>query len=231
MLSVEGGTLAPEEIEAGRRLITRNVYVSYACTEVGLIALLRPDDPVGPPGNVGRLVPGLDAQVVDDDDRLLPAGSVGKLGFRAPWIPEEYVGNDAATARSFRDEWFYPGDIGAIDPEGRLSFHGRSDEVINFGGIKLRPEDVEAVLAEHPDIADAAVIGVPHPMAGAMPVALVVPRRGVAQDALTTFCRSRLDAARVPVSFVEVPQIFRSAEGKILRHRLLAEYGGLFSSA
>jgi long-chain acyl-CoA synthetase len=224
VLCVGAAFISPEEIRAAREVIARNVYVSYACTEVGLISLLRPADPVGPAGRVGKLVPGLEAQVTDHDDRPMSPGTIGNLGFQAPWIPGGYVDNERATATCFRNGWFYPGDIGAIDSEGWVSLHGRTDDVINFGGVKLLPQDLEAVLAEHPDIEDAAVVGVPHPMAGTVPVALVVLRRPAASDALMTFCKSRIAASRLPVAFVTVPQILRSADGKILRDRLLDQY-------
>jgi acyl-CoA synthetase (AMP-forming)/AMP-acid ligase II len=197
---------------------------------VGFISLLRPDDPAGPVGSVGRLVSGLEGQVADADYRPLPTGSVGPLGFRAPWIPDRYVGNEKATAEHFRDGWFYPGDVGAIDADGWVSLDGRSDDVINFGGVKIQPESLEAVLAEHPDIQDAAVVGAPHPTAGSVPVALVVLRRPVAPTALMVFCKSRIDASRLPAAIVPVPEIFRSAEGKILRHRLLEAYKLVASS-
>src|SRR5262249_41492563 len=100
-----------------------------------------------------------------------------------------------------------------------------TDDVINFGGVKISPQNVEAVLLEHPDIEDAAVLGTPHPMAGEVPVALVVVRRPVSPGTLKTFFESRIDEGRLPARFVEVPEIFRSPEGKILRARLLAEYG------
>jgi acyl-coenzyme A synthetase/AMP-(fatty) acid ligase len=224
VLYVAGAACAPQEIQAARDAITPNVGVSYGCTEVGLISFLRPTDAVGPAGSVGRLVPGLEAHAADDDYRPVPSGTVGNLGFRAPWIPDGYVGNAQATAAHFHDGWFYPGDVGAVDPERRVSLFGRSDDVINFGGVKLLPDLIEAVLGEHPDIQDVAVVGAPHPMAGQAPVALVVLRRPVAPTALMTFAKSRIQGSQVPVAFVEVPQIFRSADGKILRARLLDEY-------
>ena len=224
VLYVGGAFTSPTELQAAREAITRNVYLSYACTEVGIISLLRPDDPVGSVEAVGRLVPGLEAHVVDQAYRPLPPGMIGRLGFRASWIPDRYVDNEKATAEYFHDGWFYPGDVGAVDADGWVSLHGRGDDVINFGGVKLQPENVEGVIAEHPDIRDAAVVGVPHPMAGTVPVALVVLRRPVSPQAIMAFCKSRIEGSRLPVAIVPVPEIFRSADGKILRRRLLDAY-------
>ena len=162
---------------------------------------------------------------MDDRFNALPPGVVGLLGFRAPWIPDRYVDNDKATTESFHEGWFYLGDLGSIDAEGRLSLHGRRDDVINFGGLKIQPQDVEPILLEHPDVEDAAVVAISHAMADEMPVALVVLRRPVTGEALTCFLRSRVDEGLLPTTFIEVPEIFRRADGKILRNRLLAEYG------
>ena len=229
-LYIIGGAVTPEEIERARELITRNLFPSYATSEAGVITLLRPDEPVGSMGYVGRLIPGMEAHVVDADDNPVPAGTMGSLGFRAPWIPYGYVNNETASARSFRDGWYYPGDLGTIGEDGSVSVFGRVDDVINFGGIKIVPQDVELVLLQHPDIEDAAMVGMPHPMAGKMPVALLVLRRPATTESLTTFLRPRIDGAHMPAAFVEVPEIFRSADGKILRQRLLDEYQALASA-
>jgi acyl-coenzyme A synthetase/AMP-(fatty) acid ligase len=138
---------------------------------------------------------------------------------------DRYEGNEKATAERFRGGWFYPGDIGALDADGRLTYRGRADDVINFGGAKIVPTDLEAVLAAHPGIADVAVVSVPHPLAGAVPVALIVPRRDGMVDELWAWCRERLDATEQPAGFVEVPEIVRSADGKILRSAMVEKYG------
>src|SRR2546425_2607345 len=156
VLYVAGAFISPAEIQAAREAITRNVYVSYACTEVALLALLRPGDPVGPAGTVGRLVAGPGPPPADDEHRPPSPGTVGHLGFPPPWIPPGYARHAKATAEHFHDGWFYPGHVGAVDSEGQVSLRGRSDDVINYGGLKLQPEDIEAVLTEHPDIEDAA---------------------------------------------------------------------------
>lgn len=224
VLYVVGGYVTPAEINAARETITRNVYATYATSEAGLISVLRPDEAAGPAGNFGRLAAGIEGRVTDDEGRALAPGRAGQLGFRAAWFPERYAGNEQATAERFRDGWFHPGDIGSIDAEGRVTFQGRTDDVINYGGVKILPAEMEAVIAEHPDVADAAVVGVPHAMAGAVPAALVVLRRPVANDALADYCRSRLDGSQLPVAFVQVPEIVRSADGKILRKAMIEKY-------
>jgi acyl-coenzyme A synthetase/AMP-(fatty) acid ligase len=223
-LYVIGAFIAPAEIQALRQHVTRNVYASYSASETGLIAALHPDDPVGAPGNLGRLVAGVEGRATGDDGSPLEPGTSGHLEFRASWIPRGYAGNEKATAERFRDGWFRPGDIGAVDAEGRVTVRGRADDVINYGGVKVMPTDIEPVIAGHPDVEDAAVAGVPHAMAGAVPVALVVLRREVSDEALAEYFRLRLEGSQVPVAFIRVPAILRSADGKVLRQRMVSEY-------
>jgi long-chain acyl-CoA synthetase len=223
-LYLGGGFVSPAEIQAARDSITPNVYLVYSSSESGPISMVGPGDPVGAPGNCGKLLPGVEGRVTGDDGHVLPAGAPGNLGFRAPWIADRYAFNEKASAERFRDGWYYPGDIGMIDTEGRVTVQGRADDVINYGGVKILPAETETVVAQHPDVADAAVIGVPHAMAGAVPVALVVLRRPVEKDALAAYCRERLDGSQLPVAFVQVPEIARSADGKILRKAMIEKY-------
>jgi acyl-coenzyme A synthetase/AMP-(fatty) acid ligase len=224
VLYTAGGAVSPAELSAARAALTPNVYVTYASTESGVLAIVRPQDPGGPPGYCGKLVPGVEGRVTDDAGLPVAPGQSGHLGFRSPWIPERYASNEKATAGRFRDGWYYPGDIGMIDGEGRVTVLGRADDAINYGGVKVMPADTEAVLAQHPEVADAALVGVPHAMAGTVPVALLVLRSPVDEAALAAWYRARLDGSQVPVAFVRVPEIIRSADGKILRKAMIEKY-------
>jgi acyl-coenzyme A synthetase/AMP-(fatty) acid ligase len=224
VLYIVGGFVSPEEILAARETITRNVYATYATSEAGLIAVLRPGDMPLAPGDFGRLVAGMEGRVTDEQGLPVPPGAAGNLSFRAPWFMNRYEANEKASAARFRDGWFYPGDIGAIDAAGRLTVRGRADDVINYGGAKILPSDIEAVIARHPDVADVAVVGVPHAMAGSVPVALIVARRDGIDADLEAYCRARLDFTEMPAGFFFVPEIIRSADGKILRGRMIEEY-------
>jgi acyl-coenzyme A synthetase/AMP-(fatty) acid ligase len=226
-LAAAGGFISPDEIRAARRTITPNFYADYGSNELGRIALLGPQDSPEPAGCVGRLCAGIEAEVVDDTGRPLPPGIEGALRFRAAWMPQGYAGNEQATAERFRDGWFYPGDIGSIDARGLLRVSGRTDEIINCGGLKISPSDLEAVLQQHPEVLDCAVVGVPHPESGQAPVAFVVLRRDVPGNELHDFCAGQVDRLRLPRTFVIVERIEHSAEGKILRDRLRTQYAAL----
>jgi long-chain acyl-CoA synthetase len=220
VLHLTGAFIAPHEIRAIREAITPNTYNAYGSNELGVMALLRPEDPAVSPGGVGRAVSGVEAQVVGDNDEPVAAGSDGYLRFRAPWMPSGYIDNEKATRQRFRDGWFYPGDIGSIDAMGHITLRGRSDDVINVGAIKISPADVESVLLEHPDIADAALAGIPDPMIGQLAVAFIVPRREIDAEKLREFCAERIDYNRIPAYFMGVAEIPRNPDGKIQRDRL-----------
>lgn len=220
VLYIGGGFVSQQEVEAVRRTITPNLYLDYGSNETGRIALLGPGDAVERFGCVGRVLPSIEAQVVDDQHRRLADGQSGMLRFRAPWFPHGYVGNAKASAERFFDGWFYPGDLGSIDSEGFLTLQGRLDDVINYGGLKIVPAEIEAVLMQHPQIADAALVGVPDPMSGEVPIAFVVVRKDIDAVALHEFCKERMDASRAPTRFAAVAEIPRNPEGKILRARL-----------
>ncbi|MCC6473328.1 MAG: acyl--CoA ligase [Burkholderiales bacterium] len=220
LMSVSGGLVTPDEILAARRSLTPNFCVDYGTNELGRFAVLGARDAVGRPGCVGRIVQGIEAQAVDRADRPLPPGTTGALRFRTPWIPEGYVGNEAASRERFRNGWFYPGDAGSIDARGYLIVTGRTDDAINYGGVKIYPAEVEAVLRQHPEVLDCALVGVPHPMSGQVAVAFVVLRRWEAQAELRAWCAQRMDQSLVPANFCGVETIERSADGKVARERL-----------
>jgi len=212
-----GAPIAADEIEAIRRDLTPNLHVNYASSESGLVATLGPGDAVG--GGY-ELVEDVTVQIVDEAGAPLPAGTAGAIRIAVPWLPAGYARNDAATAQSFRGGWFYPGDAGAMNAAGRLLPLGRSDSAINFGGAKILPEDVEAALLRHPDVSDAAVAGLPEPMAGEIAVALVVARRPLTPEALRRFCLAQIDAWSVPAGFLFVDRLPRAADGKLNRAQL-----------
>jgi acyl-coenzyme A synthetase/AMP-(fatty) acid ligase len=208
-LSVEGAPVAPREVIAARERLCRNTQVVYGANETASIAVLRPGDPVGPAGRVGRLLPDVQCESVD-----------GELRLRVPWMTESYFDNPEATAARFRDGWFHPGDAGSIDADGFLTLHGRLDDTINVGGVKVMPSEIEAVLLEHPDVADAAVVGLAHDRRGEIPVALVVMRGPAQRRELEDHCRARIDLSRRPQAILAIESIPRNTAGKVDRQQL-----------
>ena len=116
-------------------------------------------------------------EVVDEDGRPLPPGSIGEVRVRSPFAAREYVGDPDTTSRAHRDGWFHLGDTGHLDADGFLYLAGRVDDRINVGGNKLYPFEIEEALLSHPDVADAAAVGIPSARHQEVPVAAVVLRR------------------------------------------------------
>jgi acyl-CoA synthetase (AMP-forming)/AMP-acid ligase II len=225
-LQTIGAFAAPEEVEAARAANTPNVFVGYGCNEIGSVSLLAPGQAL--PGCVGTLVPGMQWRVEDEHGQALPAGATGALGFRAAWMCTGYEAHPEATRRHFRNGWFFPGDVGCVDAQNRVWLRGRNTEVINYGGLKIWPEDIETVLKRHPAVADAAVAGVPDPMAGQLAVAFVVVRGQLTDHELRDFCAQYLEPARIPRHFFGLRAIARNAAGKALREQMVAAHAHKF---
>lgn len=215
--------LGVETAEAvGRRLGCRAVQ-GYGMTELSPMSHCVPPGKLRP-GSVGVATPNTEWKIADPDTgAALPVGDEGEVWVRGPQVMLGYLGNPEATARSLTaDGWLRTGDLGVADMEGYLFIRDRLKELIKVKGFQVAPAEVEAELLAHPDVADAAVIGVADDEAGEVPVAFVVPAPGVAFDesAVLIHLRERLASYKVPrvVHLVEV--VPKSASGKILRRVL-----------
>ena len=203
-----------------RKRLTPNFYEQLGSNEAGLLALALPSDQDAYPDAVGRIVDGVEAQIVDENDRPLPAGEVGLVRFRGTGFPTHYIDAPDATGRAFRDGWFYPGDLAALNDAGYLFFKGRVDDVINNAGAKFYPIEVETVLLDHPQVSEAAVFAWPHTQHGQVAVACVVAEPELAVAALRKFCAQRLAGYKVPVVIEQVAALPRNAMGKVAKREL-----------
>ena len=140
--------------------------------------------------------------------------------------------NPEATNASFRDGWFYTGDLGYFDQEGYLFVVGRKKDMVKSGGISIYPLEIEGVLYQHPDVIEAAVIGVPDPQWGEALKAVVVRKEGsqMSSEALMQFCKERLSSYKVPKSVAFVSSLPHTEVGKVnkvkVREMILADAGG-----
>jgi O-succinylbenzoic acid--CoA ligase len=150
-------------------------------------------------------------------------GPEGEILVRGPMLFRRYRGDPGRTAAAVRDGWLRTGDLGRIGPGGRLTVLGRADDLVISGGVNVHPDEVEAVLAAHPGVAEAAVAGRPDPEWGQRVAAFVVPRdpgRPPTLAELRAFVRERLAPAKAPRELVLVPALPRSPSGKLLRRLL-----------
>jgi len=213
-------TLFPEERRRIRRCLTPKLVVTYGTNETGPLTYCGPDEDDAHPGTVGRVVAGIEAEVVDARGRPLPPGAVGTIRFRAPYFPTAYLDDPEATARHFRAGWFYPGDLAAFDAEGHVYLKGRADDVINNSGAKFYPIEVERVLMAHPHVAEAAVFGWPHARFAAIAVAAIVTSAPVSADELAAFCRRRIAGFKVPGWIGFLSSMPKNSAGKIVKSKV-----------
>lgn len=202
--------------------------------ETGGFAQVAVDDPapVRHGGSVGRPLPDCRVRTVDADGRPVAPGAVGELQVWSAHAALGYVGEDPSTllplAAPVLDGWFPTGDLATCDGDGQVTIVGRKKEVINRGGFKVIPLEVEQVIQRHPGVDEAAVVGVPDPAYGEVPWAFVVPRRGAAlapADLEGHVRQAGLASFKVPARFVLVADLPRVGGTKVSKRQLLERYG------
>ena len=178
------------------------------------------------PGTVG--VPfGLEVAIMDEHEELMPRGSTGEIVIRGKNVTAGYANNPQANAASFTNGWFRTGDQGALDGDGYLSIKGRLKEIINRGGEKISPREVDEVLMEHPAVGQVVTFAMPHPKLGEEVAAAVVLRPGAlaGEQELREFARERLAPFKVPRKIVILDEIPKGATGKLQRIGLAEKLG------
>jgi O-succinylbenzoic acid--CoA ligase len=148
------------------------------------------------------------------------AGEPGEILVAGDTVMRGYWRRPDDTARALAGGWLHTGDIGFLDAAGELHVLARRSDLIVSGGENVYPAEVEAVLASHPQVCEAAVAGVPDAEFGARPAAWIVAEPAIGADALQHFCRTRLAGFKVPVAFHFVASLPRNATGKLLRDQL-----------
>jgi acyl-coenzyme A synthetase/AMP-(fatty) acid ligase len=175
------------------------------------------------PGTSGKPVPGYDARLVDEaGDLVTAADTPGYLQVRGPSIATGYWSRDAATRAAFQGQWLATGDVYTRSEDGYWSFLGRNSDMIKAGGIWVSPAEVEAVLIEHPDVLEAAVVGARDASGLEQTVAFLVPRHGstIDPDSIDAHCRARMAAFKRPKRIDIVTELPKTATGKIQRFAL-----------
>jgi long-chain acyl-CoA synthetase len=225
---VGAAPVAPELSRRFRELTGAKVVQGYGLTEAGPITHMNPvhDDRLLTLDTAGPPVPDCEQKVVDLEtgERELPTGEVGEICVRSPGLMLGYWNAPEATAAALRDGWLHTGDIGRIDGRGYVTVTDRKKEMIKYKGFGIAPAEIEALLFEHPGVADVAVIGKPDPEAGEVPKAFVVRKDGaLTAEALLGWARGRLAGYKTlrEVEFVEA--IPKTASGKILRRVLIEQ--------
>ncbi|MCF8063003.1 MAG: long-chain fatty acid--CoA ligase [Deltaproteobacteria bacterium] len=219
-----GGSPVPAWVQERFKSLTgRNIMEAFGLSEASSTTHMNPLDRVVP-GSIGVPVPGTEARIVDMEDGKTPceAGRVGELIVRGPQVMKGYWRDEELTNRTLRNGWLYTGDLAATDENGIFYIVDRKDDLIISSGFNVYPSEIEDVLAGHPGIRSAAVVGAEDRLRGQAVKAFVVPETGGAptREELLDFCRTRLAGHKVPKVLVFTEEIPHSPTGKPLRRAL-----------
>jgi long-chain acyl-CoA synthetase len=222
-LALSGAAPCPWEIAREWRLRTGvRILRGYGMTELFRPISFLAADTQDRPDAIGRAVPGVELRIVDDAGDAVVAGEVGELLVRTPAAMDGYLNAAEDTDSVLADGWFHTGDLASVTVDGWVRITGRKRERILRGGYSVFPPEVESVLLGHPEVAEAAVVGLPHPELGEEIAAFVALRPGARTSAaeLVAYCRDRLAVFKCPRRVTLVGALPRSATGKILKGEL-----------
>ncbi|MFE4416122.1 acyl-CoA synthetase [Streptomyces sp. NPDC056821] len=201
-------------------------YNCFGQSEIGPLAMvLGPDEHKGRMDSCGRPVLFVDARVVDEDGKDVPDGTPGEVVYRSPQLCQGYWRRPEETAEAFREGWFRSGDLAVRDPHGYYTVVDRVKDVINSGGVLVASRQVEDVLYAHPQVAEAAVVGLPDERWIEAVTAFVVPCGEVTEADLIAHAREKLASFKTPKKVIFVEALPRNASGKILKRELRDRFG------
>jgi acyl-coenzyme A synthetase/AMP-(fatty) acid ligase len=218
-----GAPMFPQEKKDARDRLSSGFVQNYGSTMAGMITLLETKDIDQHSTSVGRPLPHVLVEIVDEENRPLAPGIAGQIRVRTPGVACELPGKRDFPMRQsdlIIDGWIYPGDIGTLDSDGFLTIIGRTSDLIIRGGINVFPAEIEEMLAAHPAVAEVAVVGWPDSLIGEEIAAFVVLREAIPSPTLLAWCRSRIQPDKQPREIFIVPSLPRNANGKIVKKSL-----------
>ncbi|WP_210497108.1 class I adenylate-forming enzyme family protein [Microvirga antarctica] len=226
-LVTSGAAIQPDDRRRVIERLTPNLTDYYATSEGGGIAVLLPHEQLTFPDTVGRPAFRVEIQVVDDEDRPLRAGEVGRLRYRGPGVSTQLVDGQGRSTTAEEGGWFSPGDLAQITPRGHVRLVGRIKDVVIRGGVNIYPVEVESVLSGHPEVVEVCVFGMPDRDLGEVVAAAVVKRAGAtcSEDDLRAHVKERLASYKTPKLITFVEALPRNPSGKVVRTALKALLG------
>ncbi len=227
-LCISGGAGLPAEVqESFEKLTGGRLVEGYGLSEASPVVLVNPIYGHRKIGTIGVPIPNTDARVIDPETHEpLAAGQVGELDVAGPQVMSGYWNRPQETDLVLRDGWLHTGDMAVMDEEGFFSIVDRKKDLILSAGMNIYPREVEEVLHQHPDIVEAAVIGIPSPVRGETPKAFIVATEGssLGKREVMQFCHDKLSRFKIPKEIEFRKELPKSAVGKVLK-RVLKEEG------
>jgi acyl-CoA synthetase (AMP-forming)/AMP-acid ligase II len=226
-LRSSSSSMPPQVIKELEDIFKAPLVEAYGMTEATHQMCSNPLPPaVRKPGTVG-VAAGPEVAILSAEGELLARGETGEIVIRGANVTAGYESNPKANAEAFTDGWFRTGDQGVMDAEGYVSITGRLKEIINRGGEKVSPREVDEILMDHPAVAQVVCFGMPHPKLGEEVAAAVVLREGqqVGERELQSFVSARVAEYKVPKKILFMEEIPKGATGKLQRIGLAAKLG------
>jgi len=227
-LAVSGGAALPVEVLRGfEEAFGCQVLEGYGLSETSPVASFNHPDRPRKPGSIGTPIRGVQMRVVDKEGNEVPQGDVGEIVIRGHNLMKGYWRRPEDTANAVPDGWFRTGDMGRVDADGYYEIVDRKKDMIIRGGYNVYPREIEEVLYEHPAVAEAAVIGLPHPALGEEVGAAVVlkPGAGITADELRDHVKSQVAAYKYPRAVWIVDELPKGATGKIVKREIVPPAG------
>ena len=230
-----GASIMPVEVlrELAGRLPAVRLWNLYGQTEIAPLAtMLAPEDQLRKAGSCGRAVLNVETRVVDDAMRDVGPGEVGEIVHRSPHLMLGYFRDDERSAAAFAGGWFHSGDLATIDDEGYITVVDRKKDMIKTGGENVASREVEETIYRLPQVAEVAVVGLPHPRWVEAVVAVVVPKAGhtLTEAEVLAHCHAHLASFKSPKRVVFADALPKNPSGKLLKRQLRLDHAALFEA-
>ncbi|RJS61692.1 fatty acid--CoA ligase family protein [Bacillus sp. PK3_68] len=221
-LCISGGSSMPVALlENFEKKFNVKISEGYGLSEASPVTTFNPLDRPRKAGSIGCSIMNVENKIVNEMGEELPAGEVGELVVRGPNVMKGYYKHPEDTSAAIKDGWLYTGDLARRDEEGYFYIVDRKKDLIIVGGYNVYPREVEEVLYNHPDVVEAAVLGVPDPNYGEAVLAFVVPKnKELNKENLMDYCRRRLADYKLPQQIEFLEELPKNTTGKILRRAL-----------
>lgn len=219
-VTLSGGTALKRAVaEKWEKVIGETIYEGYGLSETSPGLTSNPAEVRL--GSIGIPMANTELRIVDDNGNSVPQGETGEIVARGPQVMKGYWNRPEETDKALRNGWFYTGDIGYMDKDGFFFIVDRKKDMVLVSGFNVYPNEIEDVLAKHPDVVDVGVVGVPDEKTGEAVFAFVVPRsEQVTEQALRDYCRQELTAYKVPRHIEFTQELPKTPVGKVLRKDL-----------